>query len=286
MSGILDPKTRVMDVVITDEGRRQMASGLMELAYVTFSDADVVYAKDLVSGTVDTTTYPHLEASTSQPHDLITYVTDDFGSLQPFKSLNSYTVRSGEILSGSDGVYSPVTSSAAFGAIVGDIVESSAEAFRKLQLLYTHDEFSSENDLNTSDQKMIFKINDGVKSKYDGMSIDDLPTLIEDKRFANLVNFSYLPPTYRDGDTKKSTGIIYKNVLMTDGSDIAVKKVYFSQDEKKRLLFQFFEVSGGKIKKLSAYRVAKSTYIVGKLYVNSSDVTCFCKLFSIKFELQ
>jgi hypothetical protein len=109
VSGILDPKTRVMDVVITDEGRRQMASGLMELAYVTFSDADVVYAKDLVSGTVDTTTYPHLEASTSQPHDLITYVTDDFGSLQPFKSLNSYTVRSGEILSGSDGVYSPVT---------------------------------------------------------------------------------------------------------------------------------------------------------------------------------
>ena len=38
MSGILDNKSRVLDTVITTEGRRQLAEGGVDIQYVTFTD--------------------------------------------------------------------------------------------------------------------------------------------------------------------------------------------------------------------------------------------------------
>lgn len=84
MSGILDSKSRVIDAMLTVEGRRQMAEGTFEVSYVTFSDADVVYLPDSDEGHVDPTGRIYFEAS-NLPQDQITFEANDDGNLVPFR---------------------------------------------------------------------------------------------------------------------------------------------------------------------------------------------------------
>ena len=39
MAGLLDPKKRVLDTFMTEEGRKQASTGRMRVEYVSFSDA-------------------------------------------------------------------------------------------------------------------------------------------------------------------------------------------------------------------------------------------------------
>ena len=55
MSGILDNKSRMIDAMLTSEGRRQMAEGTFEVSYVTFTDSGVAYIPDPVNGHDDPT---------------------------------------------------------------------------------------------------------------------------------------------------------------------------------------------------------------------------------------
>ena len=48
MAGILDVKRRIMDAIITVDGRRQMASNVIDLSFATFSDEGLFY--DSVDG--------------------------------------------------------------------------------------------------------------------------------------------------------------------------------------------------------------------------------------------
>ena len=38
MAGLLDPKSRILDSIITEEGRRQIINGGMKIRFATFSD--------------------------------------------------------------------------------------------------------------------------------------------------------------------------------------------------------------------------------------------------------
>ena len=38
MAGILDNKLRIMDVAITEEGKRQISSGRLKIEFATFTD--------------------------------------------------------------------------------------------------------------------------------------------------------------------------------------------------------------------------------------------------------
>jgi len=84
MSGILDSKSRIIDAMLTVEGRRQMAEGTFEVSYVTFSDYGVSYIPDKISGHEDPTTKIYLEAC-NLPQDQITFEANDEGKLVPFR---------------------------------------------------------------------------------------------------------------------------------------------------------------------------------------------------------
>ena len=45
MAGILDSKTRFIDFVVTQEGRRQLASGKMRAEYASVTDINTFYDK-------------------------------------------------------------------------------------------------------------------------------------------------------------------------------------------------------------------------------------------------
>ena len=44
--GILDNKSRILDAILTVDGRRQMAEGTFNVSYVTFEDGNVFYDYD------------------------------------------------------------------------------------------------------------------------------------------------------------------------------------------------------------------------------------------------
>jgi len=85
MSGILDPKSRVIDAVFTVEGRRQLSEDRFQIKYVTFTDADVVYQPDAADGHIDPAGKIYLEAC-NLPQDRIVFETDTRGG--GIKSIN------------------------------------------------------------------------------------------------------------------------------------------------------------------------------------------------------
>lgn len=84
MSGILDSKSRIIDAIITTEGRRQIAERTFNVSYVTFTDADVAYIPDSQHGHVDPAGKIYLEAA-NLPQDQVTFEANDEGKLVPFR---------------------------------------------------------------------------------------------------------------------------------------------------------------------------------------------------------
>ena len=74
MSGILDSKTRVLDSLITLEGRKQLMNGGMNIKYVSFTDGSVVYKEDLFnSGSSDDATQRIQFEASNLPQDQISF---------------------------------------------------------------------------------------------------------------------------------------------------------------------------------------------------------------------
>ena len=84
MAGILDNKTRILDTIVTELGRRQISSGKMKIEYATLTDASAYYEFDPVSGSSDATRRIYFEAPGKRKQDLITFETDDGGKLLGF----------------------------------------------------------------------------------------------------------------------------------------------------------------------------------------------------------
>lgn len=84
MSGILNSKSRIIDAILTAEGRRQMAESTFDISYVTFSDYGVSYIPDSENGHEDPTVKLYLEAC-NLPQDQITFEANDEGKLLPFR---------------------------------------------------------------------------------------------------------------------------------------------------------------------------------------------------------
>ena len=70
MAGILDPKKRIIDAIITVEGRRQLAKEEFEIAFATFSDEGTIYDSDDGLSARDISNLPVFEV-VSLPRDTI-----------------------------------------------------------------------------------------------------------------------------------------------------------------------------------------------------------------------
>jgi len=82
--GILDSKSRILDAILTVEGRRQMAEGTFDVSYATFTDTDMFYESDAIEGHVDPTDRIYLEAS-NLPQDQVVFEANDAGNIIPFR---------------------------------------------------------------------------------------------------------------------------------------------------------------------------------------------------------
>lgn len=191
MAGILDSKSRIMDVVITDQGRRQLASGEMRIEYATFTDQGSFYSGDEDGVIDDPAERIYFEAASDLPSDLITFETDDSGFLLPYRADNFGAGGANLVISGSlvGTGRNPVRASAISTAIL--------QSWENLQVIGTDDPLDDDQGFQLSRSSITFSIRDEFpfgQGDVKQARIDDIESLNHDFRLSNLQNFSYLPP--------------------------------------------------------------------------------------------
>lgn len=228
MSGILDNKSRVMDVLITSEGRRQLSSGKMNIEYVVFTDDATHYSGDIISGSADVTNRIYLEAC-NLPQDQVTFEADDSGRLNPFKNVSGISVSDGRlsttlfdaasvvIRTGSLGSVTWISSGSInssvplsgteFASQADTLLQGSADSFNKLRMIATRGYLYDDDVFKVSNDELTFSITETkpiTGKKY--ASINNVEGLISDLRLSTQTNFAFLPPInkVRDSSIDKS----------------------------------------------------------------------------------
>jgi hypothetical protein len=212
MSGILDSKSRVLDTIITQEGRSQLSQGGIDISYVTFTDNGTFYKADLASGSQDATARIYLESSLL-PQDSITFQADDNGNVQPFANDSDVSSAGGQIL---DYSFAPVSSATigsvetmssltgnAFATAADTLVGASPRNFAKLRIIASIDPVFEDAAFALGPNQVTFNINAtrpiAEVAQY-STHISALDSLFADPRFANVQNFRFLPPVNKLAD--------------------------------------------------------------------------------------
>jgi hypothetical protein len=229
--GILESKHRVVDSVITQEGRRQLASGMMKVEYYSFTDGDAFYQSSSlqsISGlpvTDDVSSRLYFEAVSALPQDQITFESNDAGLLNIFGRDSSLSVVNGQLIHVSSSSISTlvgglksqysVLSGSDFSSTFDGLLTSSIDNFLKLNLIQDknnfYDEYFSLNSNPYGDD-----INDVLDIQFSGdnsfidnsiptdLNINNLTSLLDDKKLSNSINFKFLPPI-----VKQPAGVDY-----------------------------------------------------------------------------
>lgn len=288
--GLLDSKSRIIDAILTLEGRRQLADGNMRIEHVSFSDAGTFYKPDAVSGSADATRRLYLEAN-SLPQDSITFESDDSGRLKPFSGERGIQVRDGQILSYS---FNAVSGSIITGSVesasvsVGQEFASTSELlmseslgnFRKLRSIGTADRVFEDDGFGLSNERVEFVITDDRPIRDPSMwsaNLTSVESLFSDVRLSHIPNFAYLPPVNKIRDqavdktnyraTSRYRLGTYKPWGRTQLSGLSYEALKFELDyfedlgyckkfrfdptsNLNRIVGQFFERSNDKLRKL------------------------------------
>lgn len=314
MAGILDSKTRIFDTFVTQEGRRQFASGKMKAEYYSFTDGFSIYKTDTINtGSHLDETYRICFEATSLPQDQVTFEADDSGKLMAFRS-SGVTIQAGQIFSGSAGQF--ITGSD-FASLSSDLLTSaSIDAFSRLRILGSPDFFDQRfNEFLIGNDNLSFAITNNLPISSSAMQIgkvDNIESLFMDKRLSHVPNFKYLPPVNkaRIGGTTSSLGVFpslgQAPILTNDDlenelrytTQIGFKETvtFLQTSRQNNLICQMFEVAGDAMTKLDVIdfgmftvpndmeHPTKHVFFVGKVYVDSTGTTTFVNMFSLIFE--
>lgn len=207
MSGILDSKSRVLDTILTVEGRRQLAQGGIDVKYVTFSDAATFYKADIASGSQDATQRIYLEAC-QLPQDDITFRADDAGNITSFRNSDGIQSAGGRIL---DYSFNAVSGSVITGSVqqvenmsgsgftdaAQALLGASLDNLQKLRIIASKDKIFEDDGFAAGPNDITFSIVSdrpiADPSQYSA-HVGSLDSIFSDPRFSNLPNFKYLPP--------------------------------------------------------------------------------------------
>lgn len=207
--GILDNKSRVLDTVITGEGRRQLAMGNFNPAFATVSDRHTYYEKSEASGSEDASDRIYFEASPDNMTDYITFETDDSGRLL------GYPIHEGHYWEGRVGTVEAfgvgelgepkykVIGTEGFASQAIAIITSSIENFKDLQTIGTRDATelkSLKTKLSLNNYNFLldnsYPFSEGSSDSI--VDLDSMEVLFFDDRVSDAINFKFLPPIVKD----------------------------------------------------------------------------------------
>ena len=208
MAGILDKKTRVIDAVLTEIGRRQISSGKLKIEYASLTDASAYYEIGTDGpGPSDASSRIYFECPGKKRQDYITFETDDSGALMGYPESQAISITGDDLFkqdaTGTDiNSLKYVSGSADFASLASGIITSSIDNFKQLYMLgTTENDFGSANlsrELRLDKEEISFSILNMHPfpngPNFSINSIDAIECLFLDKRFSNVDNFKFLPP--------------------------------------------------------------------------------------------
>ena len=314
MAGILDSKQRVMDVMITDEGRAQAASGELTIKYVTFTDRHTFYETDtpLLDDAVanDASGRIYFECS-SRHQDQIVVETIDAGVIKPFRStdfdLSQENLISGLTAEGAPAEDITVYSGSNFVENSNSFIDDLTKNFSEQQILGTYDPFSDSTEFTLNNTSLAFTIsnNNPVVSDSENVRLENIESIFQDKRFSTLPNFLYLPPENapRTGERYgrklgnyvnwNQKPILTFQELLSQLSNKEYYDIEFVETSRENnIVVQPFEFSEFGVKKLCVVDYGefpdedptspgKRVFFVGKIFKDAFGSSTFVNIFTI-----
>lgn len=225
MAGILDNKERVMDFIITQEGKQQAGFGELRVKFASFTDYHTFYEKSgsaqLPDLADDASNRIFFEAY-SRYQDVIVPELEAGYSIRPFRTadfqVTGRTIASGTFQVGFIDRLNVLTSSDLPDAMPY-LLTGVMENFTNQQVIGSIDEYSFDNEFSVSLSKNDFLIDENseyLRSKeqnetYGVAQLENVPSIFNDSRFSRFPNFLYLPPENLPfpGETKGNTLATY-----------------------------------------------------------------------------
>lgn len=310
MSGILDTKSRMIDAIITREGRRQLAFGGIRIRFVSFTDGETFYESDINSGSSDGADRIFLEAA-NLPQDQITFESDESGRLVPYRGSN-LDVLDGKVLSGSSDQFLQIVTGSAFIDQAGDLLDSMVDNFNRLTLIRDENTFFDlDKEFIVSPDAYGFIIGNSKPLKSTEVkeaSIDKAENLFQDKHLSRTPNFLHLPPinkpniTHPDGTPLGNYPLLGQRSAPMEFSDISMmlqNRDFVDVDFHETTLLsnvigQFFEIRQDQLAKLHVIDYGDVTtddprspsqrvFFVGKLFIDGFGAHTFVNVFTLVF---
>ena len=309
MAGILDTKKRIMDTIVTQEGRRQLSSGNFKIKYASFTDGNVFYEEDLLLGTTDATLRIPFE-TVNKFQDNIVFETDDSGNLMSFKGNGIELTDEGSIaiydetLSDPSSIRSIVTGSDKFSSSVDEITNASFDSFNDQNFISTKS-YNNPNikfKINQEESELNYTLNSGLSNEITlDKTLDTLPSFVHDKKLSNVLNFKFLPPiNHNDKSNNGEFKDLNEGHFLTDSEvlDMITNKEKIScsiegGSRESNILLQVFEenLENLSVKKLDTidFGTIKNKddefsriIFVGKVLYDSFDQPTFMNIFTLE----
>lgn len=313
--GALDSKTRVLDVVMTPNGRASLARGGFNVAYASFTDGQTFYDPGSISGSYDTATDRiFLEAPGSLPQDTLVITTDDSGDLIPASAFGTNIDAKGTLYEIDYTGYRPVSgyqTGSNFSSAVDNVTSMFQTAYSYNSIIGTRPPLDEDLDFTIVPTTASFSTI-GISGSESVSEIDTADSLFFDKRFANLPQFKFLPPVVSTGgavgflgkfrNIKKFNQYTYEDlksdVFGTDSNpikqrrDVTIESTTLQND----LVIQMYEITNDGVTKLDAVDYGevvdytdnnhqqKRIVFFGKVFLDNSETATYVNLFTVVFD--
>ena len=205
MAGILNKRTRFIDLVITQEGKRQIASGKLRAEYASLSDSAVYYSTNEKNEEVRKRIY--FEPMES-PNNVIVLEKDDSGKLVDFDFSPTGSIVGENIFSKEDNpehqdLHKIKRSSGdQFASLATSLPASFLKHFAANQFIGTKP-FNENAKFELSTNEIKFAISNSVPFETgpnkEVINVDNAEPFLLDAKLTHLSNFAYLPPVNVDG---------------------------------------------------------------------------------------
>lgn len=306
--GVLNSKTRVVDVVMTPNGRASLALGGLNVAYATFTDGQTYYEPSSITGSYDTTTDRiFLESPGSLPQDTLSLTTDDTGKLIPASAFGTNITQQGTLYTDSTPVVGYQTGSG-FSSAVTNIVNMFQTAYMYNALIGSRAPLDDDQNFSIVPNSASFNMPSDLVID-DVAEIDSADSLFFDKRFANLPQFKFLPPVVSSAgivtelgkynNIKKFNQYTYEDLKndvfgtekfpIKQRSDINIE----TSTQENDLIVQMYEITNDGVTKLDAVDYGevidytdsdhqqKRVIFFGKVFLDSSETATYVNLFTV-----
>jgi len=203
MAGILNKKSRFIDLVITAEGKRQIASGGLKAEYASFSDMNTYYENSEKHEEARKRIYFEVM---ERPENVIVLEKDDSGKLIDFDFSPTKSIVGENIFSKNDKASDlhklKLATGSQFASLSNEIPDAILTHFKANNFVGTF--MSNENnEFELSATELNFSISNSVPfplgPNKEIINVDQAEPFILDQKLTHLNNFQYLPPVNRNG---------------------------------------------------------------------------------------